>query len=103
VADIVYKISSKIVIKNTKIWIDPNKVMIAWLLHNIGKSYNGIHEINTIKILKKEKLSDIANVSMHWFIYEDAILNKKNGNRFLPKSLENKILVLSDMYCNQYW
>jgi len=38
---------------------------------------------------------------MHGFIYEIFLLKGKENKNFLPQSLENKIVVLADMYYNQ--
>lgn len=100
VSQIAYEISKKILDKNPNINIDPEKTKLAGLLHDIWKSRKWIHEINTINILKKEKLNNISKISKHWFLYEK---DPKKYKRSLPDSLENKILVLSDMYCNQNW
>ena len=100
VSQIAYEISKKILNKNPNISIDPEKIKLAGLLHDIWKSESWIHEINTIKILKKEKLNEIAKISRHGFLYEK---DNKKYKLFLPRSLENKIIVLSDMYCNQEW
>ncbi len=100
VSQIAYEISKKILDKNPNINIDPEKTKLAGLLHDIWKSKKWIHEINTINILKKEKLDNIAKISKHWFLYE---IDPKKHSRSLPDSLENKIVILSDMYCNQNW
>jgi putative nucleotidyltransferase with HDIG domain len=101
VSSIAYKIASKIKKKNPLMNIDPEKIKIAALLHDIGKCKKGIHEINTIEILKKEDLDDIAKITMHGFIYEIFLLKGDKNLKFLPQTIENKIVALSDMYFNQ--
>jgi len=60
VADIAGEIATKIKQKNSFLVINPEKVRIAALLHDIGKYKEGFHELNTIEVLSKEGLDDIA-------------------------------------------
>jgi putative nucleotidyltransferase with HDIG domain len=101
VAEVAFELAIKIEKNNPSIGINPLKIKIAALLHDIGKSKDGIHELNTIEILKKEGLDDIADIAMHGFLYEVCLLEGKNTDGLLPKNLENKIVVLADMYFNQ--
>lgn len=100
VSQIAYEISKKILDKNININIDPEKIKLAALLHDIWKSKKWIHEINTINILKRKKLNNISKISKHWFLYE---IDPKKYSRSLSDLLENKIVIFSDMYCNQNW
>jgi len=101
VSEVAFELATKIKQKNPLLKVDPLKVKIAALLHDIGKSKDGVHELNTVKILKNERLDDIADISMHGFLYEIFSFEGKNADKFLPKNLENKIVVLADMYYNQ--
>ena len=56
VSAICFEMANKILAKHPDLPIAPEKVKIAGLLHDIGKSQPGIHEINTVHILKKEGL-----------------------------------------------
>ena len=100
--NIAYELSCKILNKNSVLKINPKKVKIAWILHDIWKCMDWIHELNTLKILKNEWLNKIASISVHWFLFE--YFKEKwdiNYEKYLPKTIENKILVLADMYYNQ--
>ncbi len=101
VAEAAFELATKIKKKNSQLNIDPLKIKIAALLHDIGKCREGVHELNTIEILKREGLDDIADIAMHGFLYEICLLEGKNTHGLLPKNLENKIVVLADMYYNQ--
>ncbi|MEI7890450.1 MAG: HD domain-containing protein [bacterium] len=100
VANIAFGIALKIKAKNF-LEINPDRVKIAALLHDIGKFKDGIHEINTVEILKNEGLDYIAKIAMHGFAYEIFLLKGEESSEYLPKNLENKIVVLADMYYNQ--
>lgn len=45
--------------------LDPEKVRIGALLHDIGKALPGEHEINSVEILKKEGYSRLAEIVCH--------------------------------------
>lgn len=100
VADVAYEIATKIKQKNLSLDINPEKVKIAALLHDIGRYKEGTHELNTVEVLKKEGLTDIAKIAMHGFVYEMPLLKDGGNDKFLPKTIENKIVVLADMYYN---
>ncbi len=100
-ADVAYEIASKIHTKNPDLGINPNKVKIAALLHDIGRCRDGVHEFNTIDILKREGLSDIAEIAMHGFLYEILEQRGEGTGNLLPRKLENKVVALADMYYNQ--
>jgi len=102
VAGVAFEIATKIKQKNLSLEINPEKVKIAALLHDIGRAKEGKHELNTVDILKNEGLADLAEVTFHGFIYETALLKKeKDAEKYLPSSLENKIIVIADMHYNQ--
>ena len=101
VSQICFEIANAILGKNPGIGINPEKVRIAGLLHDIGRSKSGTHEMNTMEILQAEDLPDIAEIAAHGFLFEYYKLQGQEKNDYLPKTLENKIVVLSDMYYNQ--
>lgn len=101
VSEIAYELATRILAKNSEFDINPTKVKIAWLLHDIWKAKPGIHELNTQEILESENLLEIAKISLHWFLYEYFKSKWIDDSKYLPLSIENKIVVLSDMYYNQ--
>jgi putative nucleotidyltransferase with HDIG domain len=102
VADIAYELASKIKRKNL-VPIDVDKVEIAALLHDIGKYYKeGMHEFHSVDVLKKEGLHDIAELVMHGFIHEIFVLKMdEEATNYVPRTIENKMVALADMYYNQ--
>jgi len=76
--------------------VDPQKVEIAALLHDIGRAFPGDHEINTIQILNKEGLADIAEITMHGSYYEIMLLRGIDDQKLKPTTLENKIVAYAD-------
>jgi putative nucleotidyltransferase with HDIG domain len=102
VSEVAFEIATKISWKNPALGVNPDKVKIAGLLHDIGRSKEGQHEFNTVEILKNEGLADLAQITMHGQVYEAALLRgEKDAEKYLPTLLENKIVVMADMYYNQ--
>lgn len=104
VSIIAFDLAIKISTKRPWLNINPKKIKIAWLLHDIGKHNNDnkYHELNSVEILKKEGLNDIAHIVLHWFVYEQEYLRTWiKEDKYLPINIENKIISLSDMYYNQ--
>ena len=102
VSNVAFDLASRIKKKNLSLDINPEKIKIAGLLHDIGLSKVGFHEINGQKILINEGLEEIADIIMHGIIYEQIFLQTgKFNEKYLPISVENKIVVLADMYYNQ--
>jgi putative nucleotidyltransferase with HDIG domain len=79
--------------------VNPEKVRIAGLLHDIGRSKDGDHEINSVAILKEEDLEDIAAIVMHGSMYEISVVRGKADESLLPSTLENKIVAYADARC----
>ncbi len=96
VADQAYKIAHSIHTRNPQLACDPEKVARAALLHDIGRSMPGDHELNTITILKNEGLDELASITMHGSFYEIQLLRGIDSKEFLPKTLENKIVAYAD-------
>jgi putative nucleotidyltransferase with HDIG domain len=76
--------------------VDPRKVKIAALLHDIGRGHEGDHELNSIEILRREGLPELADIVSHGSIYEIMKLRGHDRPDLLPHSLENKIVAYAD-------
>ncbi len=96
VAEAAYKLAKKIKQHHTELNLNPEKVKIAALLHDIGRETEGDHEINSVNILKKEGLNEIEDIVMHGTMYEISILRGKENKEFLPTTIENKIVAYAD-------
>jgi putative nucleotidyltransferase with HDIG domain len=102
VSSVAFDLASRIKEKNLSLNINPEKIKIAGLLHDIGYSRDGFHEVSGQEILINEGLGEIAAITMHGIIYELIYLQTgKYDEKYLPLSIENKILALADMYYNQ--
>jgi hypothetical protein len=101
VSAIAFRIAKKIKKKHPELDINPDKIKIAWLLHDIGKGRDGHHELNSAKILQEEWLHEIADIIIHGFVYELFLLEWKEKKEYLPKTIENKILVYADLLFHQ--
>jgi putative nucleotidyltransferase with HDIG domain len=91
-----YDLAQKIAAKHPDLPVDPEKVRIAALLHDIGRSQPGDHELNSMRILRKEGLPHIAEIAIHGTIYEIARLRGVDDPALLPATLENKIVAYAD-------
>lgn len=96
VAETAFDIASKIHKNHPELIIDPQKVRIAALLHDIGRSLPGDHEPNTVKILQSEGLEEIASITMHGSYYEIMLLRGVDNPQLIPQTIENKIVAYSD-------
>ena len=96
VAEIAHDLARRIHVKHPGLPVDPSKVKIAALLHDIGRSRKGDHEINSIEILKEEGLHDIAAITMHGSLYEIMRQRGTSDPSLLPQTLENKIVAYAD-------
>ncbi|GEM_PF-727256 len=95
-AEKAYELASRIRAKHPDLTLDPEKVRIGALLHDIGKSQPGEHEINSVEILKKEGLPELAELVCHSYPYEILLLRGIEKPEYLPTSLENKIVIYTD-------
>jgi hypothetical protein len=101
VSEIAFRIANKIKKKHPELDINPNKIRIAWLLHDIGKGRDGHHELNSAEILREEWLHEIADIIIHGFVYELFLLEWKDIKEYLPKTIENKIIIYADLLFHQ--
>jgi putative nucleotidyltransferase with HDIG domain len=96
VAAFAYELAACIHKRHPELSINPQKVRIAALLHDIGRCIPGDHELNTVHILKSEGLEEIASITIHGSIYEIMLLRGKDDPSLIPQSIENKIVAYSD-------
>lgn len=96
VADIAFRLAVRIKERNPHLGINPHNVKIAALMHDIGKSMPGKHELNSVEIFKNEGLGDIAYLALHGGAYELSIVEGKEDKSLLPKTIENKIIDYAD-------
>jgi putative nucleotidyltransferase with HDIG domain len=101
VADFAYALASRIHAAHPSLPVDPATVKIAALLHDIGRSREGDHEINSVYILNEEGLHEIAAIVIHGTIYEIMRLRGKDDPSLLPRTLENKIVAYADARCKE--
>ncbi len=97
-----FELAQKIHNRHPFLDLDPEKVRIAALLHDIGRSRGGDHEINSVTILRSEGLHDIAAIAMHGSMYELSVLRGSPNPVLLPQSLENKIVTYADARCKDH-
>lgn len=100
VSNIAFNLAKQIKQKYPNLDINTNKVIIAWLLHDIWRSREWLHELNSKTILCEEWLNTIADIIIHGFLYEHFLIKWINKPEYLPTTIENKIITLSDMYYN---
>jgi putative nucleotidyltransferase with HDIG domain len=96
VAEFAFDLARTIAAKNPALGVDPQKVKIAALLHDIGRSREGHHQINSVAILREEGLDDLAEMVMHGPLYEIMCLSGENNPAYLPTTIENKIVAYAD-------
>jgi len=96
-----YEIAKTIHDKRPNLPVDPEKVRIGGLLHDIGKARSGEHELNSVDILNEEGLPDISAIVLHSYPYEIFLLRGSKRPEYLPSSLENKIIVYADLVIDQ--
>lgn len=96
VASFAFDLAGKINKKHPELGIDPQKVYIAGLLHDIGRSRSGDHELNTVSILHSEGLETIAKITIHGSIYEIMLLRGIDNPSLKPRTIENKIVAYAD-------
>ncbi|MCX7788576.1 MAG: HD domain-containing protein, partial [Spirochaetes bacterium] len=95
-AEKAYELAFQIHSKHPDLPLDPEKVRIGALLHDIGKAQPGEHEINSVEILQKEGFPELAKIVCHSYPYEILVLKGSHRPEYLPSSLENKIVIYAD-------
>ena len=95
-AEVAYAMALRVRKNHPEIPLDPEKVRIGALLHDIGKALPGEHEINSVEILKKEGYPWLAEIVYHSYPYEILLLRGIERPEYLPTSLENKIVIYAD-------
>jgi len=96
VARFAFDLASEIHEKHPELPVDPQKVKVAALVHDIGRCCPGDHEINSVSILKEEGYENISSIVMHGSIYEINLLRGHDDPSLVPQTLENKIVAYSD-------
>jgi len=96
VSEFALDLASRISKKHPELPVNPIKVKLAALLHDIGRCIPGDHELNTIAILKREGLDEIAAITIHGSIYEIMLLRGTDDPSLLPATIENKIVAYAD-------
>jgi putative nucleotidyltransferase with HDIG domain len=96
VSEFAYSLAQKISASHPELPVDPEKVRIAALLHDIGRSRPGDHELNSVAILREEGHPELADIVMHGSMYEISQLRGTDDPSLLPHSLENKIVAYAD-------
>jgi putative nucleotidyltransferase with HDIG domain len=99
VADFAFALASRIHAAHPELEVDPAKVKIGALLHDIGRGRKGDHELNSVEILSSEGLPELAAIVMHGSIYEIMLLRGRDDPALLPQSIENKIVAYADARC----
>jgi HD superfamily phosphodiesterase len=95
VSEFAYSVALKL--KNKFHDINPNRVRIAALLHDIGKQNDSTHQFDGKKILEIENLVEIGEIiSKHMEGHESAEANGIEGD-FTPKTMEEKIVAYADL------
>ena len=97
VAGVAYELASKV----NGHGVNPERVRVAGLLHDIGRTIGEPHEIYSGAILMNmdKKLAGI--VRQHGFLYEKMKLAGIVVQDLLPVQMENKIVALADGYFGQ--
>ena len=100
VSKYVYEISLGIKKRHPELKIDPEKLRVAGLLHDIGKDLgkSHLHHINGGRLLRSLGYPEIAGIiEKHTFAKEASEYENISGN-FEPKTLEEKLLTYADAH-----
>jgi len=103
VSEVAFDLALRTRANNPALDIDPEKVRIAGLLHDLGRCRPRSHEWRTVRILRQEGLDDIAEIVMHGALYERVLLLKGVADEsLLPRTVENKIVAYADLrFCQR--
>ncbi len=96
-AEVAWQLARQILEAYPGLHLDPEKVRLAALLHDIGRSRPGIHEHNSVEILHEEGLPELAEIAMHGALYEIYLLRGQKTPHLLPQTLEQKIVCYADL------
>lgn len=96
VSEFLYEISSHIKEKNPDIDIDPERMRVIGLLHDIGKLEDKNHFVAGAEILEREGLPEIAEVVKKHGIAKEVCRAEGIEGDFEPESLEEKLLTYAD-------
>lgn len=95
VAEFARDIATRIVKRHGRV-LNPHKIYLGALLHDIGRGLPGDHERNSEKILRREGHPDLANIVMHGTYYETTILRGQEDPTARPQRLDNVIVAYAD-------
>lgn len=102
VGEVAFCLALRIVSNCPHLNIDPHKVRMVALLHDIGRCRRGIHEWNSAHVLREEGLAALADIVMHGTLYETFLLRGVTDDRLLPKTIEQKIMNYADLrFCQR--
>lgn len=101
VAEVAYGMAKRIHAAHPELPVDPEKVRLGGVLHDIGKSRPGEHEVNSVEILREEGLPELADIVLHSYPYEIFLRRGEVHPEYLPTSLENKIVIYADYLRDQ--
>ncbi len=96
-SEVAWQLAHQIIEAYPGLHLDPEKVRLTALLHDIGRSRPGIHEHNSVEILKEEGLPELAEIVMHGTLYEIYLLRGEEAPHLLPQTLEQKIVCYADL------
>jgi putative nucleotidyltransferase with HDIG domain len=96
VAAFARELAERIALRHPEFGVDSDRVEVAALLHDIGRSRPGDHEANSVAILREEGLPELATIAMHGSYYEIMKLRGSEDVSLLPRSVENKIVAYAD-------
>lgn len=76
--------------------LDVDRVEVAALLHDIGRTRPGPHVVNSIDILREEGHEDLACCVPHGTCYEQLLQRGIDNPALLPTTLESRIVAYAD-------
>jgi putative nucleotidyltransferase with HDIG domain len=103
VSEVAFDFALRVRANDPTLDINPEKVRIAGLLHDLGRCRPRLHEWHTLWILRNEGLGEIADIAMHGTPYERVLLLEGvEDESLLPQTIENKIVAYADLrFCQR--